>query len=161
MRTLLLMRHAKATHCPGYSDRQRPLKKSGRAAAASIAETLRKDGLRPDLILCSPSRRTRETAELVAEAFPTLPDQILIDDLYLASASEILSCIRTVPKEIGTLMLVGHNIGLEHLTQILAGPVGKAWHLSPGTLAIFTLDAGDWAQTDASCMSDPRLVRPD
>ena len=67
MKTLLLMRHAKSSWSePGLADHDRPLNKRGKQAAPEMGKLLRKEGLVPDLILCSTARRSRQTAEAVA-----------------------------------------------------------------------------------------------
>src|SRR3546814_14051373 len=66
MRELILLRHAHAEPpAAGQSDLDRPLSAEGNAEAEAAGRWLREQRLVPDLALCSPSRRTRETLESV------------------------------------------------------------------------------------------------
>ena len=70
-RQLMLLRHAKAElGGPGMTDFERPLAGRGRKAAARMGRYLAENGLAPDLVLCSPARRTRETWEIASAALP-------------------------------------------------------------------------------------------
>jgi phosphohistidine phosphatase len=119
MRRLLLLRHAKAERTrPGGRDRDRRLTDVGRADAARIGAYLDHHGLVPDRILVSPASRSRETWELAAAAFaPPLPEYD--ERLYEASASDLLEVIRATEPPVGTLLVVGHNPGLEELAHRL------------------------------------------
>ena len=73
----------------------------------------------PDLILSSTSRRTAQTAELLTETFSAQRIDYL-EALYLAEPELILSVIRLAPDKMTSVMVVGHNPGLEHLAALLA-----------------------------------------
>ena len=67
---LVLVRHAKASSDdPRLADAERPLTDRGRRDAAAVGRWLAARDLRPDLVLCSTSLRTRQTwaAALAAE----------------------------------------------------------------------------------------------
>jgi len=74
----------------------------------------------PDLILSSTARRTVETTDLVAERLPKTRPVEHVETLYLAEASEILSIVRAVSDTVKTLMVVGHNPGMEQLAALLS-----------------------------------------
>ena len=66
MRYLHVLRHAKSSwDDPGLEDHERPLAPRGRKAGKRLAKHLRREGIQPELVLCSSSRRTRETLELI------------------------------------------------------------------------------------------------
>ena len=86
-----------------------------------MGELLREYGLIPDVVLSSDAVRARLTAEAVAEA-ARYPGEILLDrHLYLAGPADILSRLRTVQENAATVMIVGHNPGLEKLVEQLTG----------------------------------------
>ncbi len=117
---LLLVRHAKSSWDePATPDRDRPLAKRGRSAAARLGAHLRSSGLLPDLVLCSSALRTRRTLELLG-----LPDthERFEDRLYGASDREILACIREMAGASRTLLVIGHNPGMQDLAVELVGP---------------------------------------
>jgi phosphohistidine phosphatase len=120
-KTLWLLRHAKAVIAESdMDDFDRPLERRGRDAAARIGRHLARRGLRPDLVLCSPSARTRETLELVADALGGEIQTQYAGELYLAEASDLLGCLEKVTDDAGSVMLVGHNPGIAELAAELA-----------------------------------------
>lgn len=120
-RRLIVLRHAKSAWPAGVADQDRPLGPRGLRDAPAAGRFLAESGLLPDLALCSPARRARHTWELaVAELdgpVPTRHDP----RLYGADAPGLLAVLHGVPDEVVTLILVGHNPGLEELVPRLAG----------------------------------------
>jgi phosphohistidine phosphatase len=87
MNELYLLRHAKAVpQEEGGADRDRPLEQRGRRAAQAVAQWIAEHRLEPQLVLCSPALRTRQTLDIVAAAFPRPPKIVMDDGLYLAGA---------------------------------------------------------------------------
>jgi phosphohistidine phosphatase len=119
-RTLILLRHAKSDWSAGGSDHERPLNERGERDAPLTGQWLAAIGRVPDYVACSTARRTRETYALVAEAFDGSPTVVFPDELYGASAGEMLEVIRAVPAEVGTLLVVSHNPGTHGLASVLA-----------------------------------------
>ncbi len=117
---LTLLRHAKAVNAlPGMDDHARMLNGRGRAAAAQVGiETV---GARPDLVLCSDAVRTRETWEILCQAWVILPQVQFEAALYLAEADALLARLRQIAPDIGHVWLIGHNPGLEQLASALSG----------------------------------------
>lgn len=115
MKTLYLLRHAKSSwDDPNLEDFQRPLNKRGRKAAKLMAEYFRRSGIQPQLVLCSPARRTRQTFELLA---PVLGDaRVTFDErIYEASRQTLVARIAELPPLPAEVLLIGHNPGLERL----------------------------------------------
>ena len=115
------MRHAHA-EWPGYSgeDFDRPLTPRGLADAAAAARAMRAAGHVPDLLLASPARRTRQTAEVVV-ATMELPSSVLrfVDSLYNGTASTLARELQRASSA-GLVLLVAHNPGISALAQKLA-----------------------------------------
>jgi phosphohistidine phosphatase SixA len=108
---LLLLRHAKSSwDAPDLADRERPLAVRGRRAAARRGAWIAERRLRIDRVLCSPSRRTRETLALLA-LDPAIPVKF-VDWLYLASARTLLARLRRLPKSVRSVLVIGHDPGL-------------------------------------------------
>ena len=123
IRTLLLLRHAKSSWSdPDLPDFQRPLSKRGREAAPSMGREMRRRGWLPDLALVSTAVRTRQTWQLVAAELDAPIPTRFEASIYEAPATDILEVIRTVPDDVRTLLVVGHNPGLEDAAAIIAGP---------------------------------------
>ena len=145
MKRLLLIRHAKSSwDDPALADRDRPLAPRGRKAAERIAEHLGGSDATIDLVLCSSSRRTRETLQRLSAAFGEA--EVLVEDaLYGASAGDLLDRLHDVPDIVGGVAVVGHNPGIQDLTIELArdGPhVGRALKKFPtAAVAVLEFDA--------------------
>jgi phosphohistidine phosphatase len=121
MNRLYLLRHAKSSwDDPTLADHDRPLAARGRRAAKVMAEYVRREGISPELVLCSPSRRTRQTLTLIAPSLGESTHAEIKPELYAASADDLLEALHEVPDEVGSAMLIGHNPGIQDLTLSLA-----------------------------------------
>jgi phosphohistidine phosphatase len=119
-KTVILLRHAKsAWDDPSAADIDRPLNERGRRDAPRMGRWLVGNGLEPDQVLCSTAVRTRETWDLIAPCFRSAPPVSYRKSLYLAEPPTLLAEIRRVPAATRTLLLLGHNPGLELLAQVL------------------------------------------
>ncbi len=117
-RRLILLRHAKSEHPLGTPDRERGLNPRGRKDAAKMGHYLAHHDLVPDLAVVSDSIRTRETWDLLTAELPAVPVRFE-ERIYEASPETILAVISAVEAKIKTLMILGHNPGLEDLSQVL------------------------------------------
>lgn len=118
---LFVMRHAKSSwDDPGLDDHERPLAPRGRRTVKLLAEHVRESGIEPAQILCSPSRRTRETLEGIAPG----GEAMIESELYSASASEILARLHDVPDGVDSVMVIGHNPAMQTLVLRLTGGNG-------------------------------------
>jgi phosphohistidine phosphatase len=142
MKTLLVLRHAKSSwDDPALDDHERPLNQRGRRDAPRMGELVREFGLTPDVVLSSDAVRARLTAEAVAEAARYAGEIRLHPHLYLAGPAEILSLLPAVPENAETVMIVGHNPGLEQLVEQLTG---ERQDLPTAALAQIRLPLHQW-----------------
>ncbi|MEU2390264.1 histidine phosphatase family protein [Streptomyces sp. NPDC007369] len=121
MPDLVILRHAKSAWPQGVPDRERPLGPRGLRDAPAAGRLLARTALLPDLVLCSPARRTRQTWELAAAELPGRPPVRFAPRLYGADAEDLLDAVRDTPAEVARLLLIGHNPGLQELILLLAG----------------------------------------
>ena len=122
MKTLLVLRHAKSSwNDPALDDHERPLNERGRRDAPRMGELVQEYGLLPDVVISSDAVRAQLTAETVAEAAGYAGEILLDQRLYLASPAEIIQVLRTMREDAETIMIVGHNPGLEELVERLTG----------------------------------------
>lgn len=150
MRRLLLLRHAKSDWPDGISDPDRPLSERGIRDAPRMGAYMAEKGLLPGLALISPARRTQDTWELVASAFNTAHTARIESLLYAAPARTILEVVRTAPAPVETLLVVGHNPGLEMLARSFAASgdsdairrIGKKYPTAG--LSVIELPIDDW-----------------
>jgi len=154
---LYVLRHAKSSwDDPGLEDRERPLNGRGRKAAQQIGEHLRKEGIEPELVLCSSARRTQETLERVDPA----GEHVIEDDLYGASAGDWIERLKRVTPETGSAMVIGHNPSLQMLVVALGGPDPVVRDKFPtGALATLTFDCA-WSELQPGAAALASLVRP-
>jgi phosphohistidine phosphatase len=121
MLRLMLLRHAKSSWpSSGMQDAARPLSERGKAAARLMGAYMAHHSLIPDRVLCSSARRTRETlAGITTEEWPGNMDVIFDQRLYEATPQSILSVIRIQDKAAHTLLVIGHNPGLQEAAELL------------------------------------------
>lgn len=125
MRRLILLRHAKSDWPEGVRDEERPLAPRGRAAAPRIGADIARNGPVPARTVVSPARRTQETWDLVRGALGTVEAETDAR-IYDASAKTLLAVIRELPDAAETVLLVGHNPGVQDLARHLIGQGERA-----------------------------------
>lgn len=166
MRRLLLLRHAKSDWPDGVADPERPLGARGRADAPRMGAYMAAENLIPDHVLVSPARRTRETWELVGAALPQVVEMASEPRLYEASAARLVAVLREQPRAVHTLMLVGHNPGLQDLSDLLvaSGPIRPIEQMAEkfptGALAVIDIPVDDWAELAPASGRLDRFVTP-
>ena len=146
-RTLLLMRHGKSSWKEkGLADEKRPLKKRGEEAAAMVGKTLKVSEIVPDLILSSPAKRAKNTAEIVAKESNFSHKVELVESFYMGEPSDYVARLKKVPKDVKRVLVVGHNPGLEAFLQMLDGHISA---MPTGSLAVIKLDLHSWSDFSA------------
>jgi phosphohistidine phosphatase len=115
-RRLLLLRHAKSSwEHAGPGDHDRPLAPRGHRAVGKLRRHLAALDVAPDLVLCSTARRTVETWQGIAPAFPEAVPVEIAAELYGATAGELCERVRRSPAAAQCVLVVAHNPGLEDL----------------------------------------------
>lgn len=122
MKRIYLLRHAKSSRDdPTIEDFDRPLAPRGARDCRTMGRVLAEAGIAPELILCSAARRTRDTLDGV---FPTPPEgsEVKIEKrLYLADGEHLLRRLERLDDNIETVLVIGHNPGLQELGLRLGG----------------------------------------
>ena len=149
-RRLILLRHAKSDW-PDVPDRDRPLAKRGKRDAPVVGRWLHDQGYRPEIVICSAARRTRETWDLVAPELGGSPSVTFEPRAYAASALTLLYLVRELPAGCHAALLIGHNPGVSELASTLIEGSGDDTPGAPGlrfpTAAVAVLEfSGDWAE---------------
>jgi phosphohistidine phosphatase len=164
---LYVLRHAKSSWDDhAAADHERPLSERGRRAVRVIAAYMKAKAIEPELVLCSTARRTRETLEGLG-----LGSTVLVEHrLYGASADDLIERLRSLPAELRSVMLVGHNPALQMLVLRLAAGGWSGGERAEGleeirrklpTGALVTLETTDeWAQLDVGSAELVDYVRP-
>jgi len=139
--TLILLRHAKSDWSGDEADVARPLAGRGRRQAPGAGCWLAANIAGIDEAVVSPAVRARSTWELVAAELDVAPPARVDDRVYAASDRELLVVVRELPDQAVTVVLVGHNPGLEDLAVLLTG---EAVRMPTSALAVISL-RGSWS----------------
>lgn len=163
LKTFVICRHAKADYPVGVADIDRPLKERGRRDAKNLGELLAEHEFEPDVILCSPATRARETAEIVAEAIDYEEEIDVRREIYFDGKSEINALLTGLPSDVQKVMVFGHNPVITELVQHWL-QAQHLYDLPTCAMACFESRAVDWAQispynTSLRWLLVPRLSR--
>ncbi len=143
MKTLLIVRHAKTERDHPAGDQARGLTERGTHDATALGRLLHRQIGPPAHIVTSAARRAVQTATLIATVCAATDRLHLDPALYLADLDDLLGILRRLPDSAATVVLVGHNPGLEALVPALTGDPAR--HLQPAGLAHLTLPVDRWA----------------
>jgi phosphohistidine phosphatase len=155
-RILILLRHAKSDWSGNENDIERPLNRRGRQQAPLAGHWLSDSFENIDLALISPATRALQTWELASAQFQRTPPTRIDDRIYAASADELLDVVRTVPDDVNTVVLVGHNPGIENLVVLLTG---QSASMPTSAIAVIGWD-GSWAATGSATATVQASGRP-
>ena len=131
-----------------------------------MAEHTRSAALRPELVLCSSARRTRETLEVLRPALGEEVEVLVEDGLYGAGAGRLLDRLHRIPAAVDSVLLIGHNPGLHDLALELTGDGEEdavdmlRVKLPTGALAQLDVNVTDWSQLAPGQAYLARLVVP-
>jgi phosphohistidine phosphatase len=164
VRRVYLLRHAKSSwDDPALSDHDRPLAPRGRRAAASLARYLKKERIRPELVLCSSSVRTQQTLDGIRPALGKKARVEIEDGLYAASEAVLLERLRSTAGEVESVLVIAHNPGTQDLAVSLVGRgegLGRLHEKFPtGALAALAF-SGPWADLAPATCELERYVLP-
>jgi phosphohistidine phosphatase len=143
-RSLVLLCHAKSDWSGSVPDIDRPLAERGRAQAPLAGRWLAGHADRIDLAVVSPAKRARETWDLVSAQLEPAPPARLDERVYAASAGRLLDVARDASDDVRTMLMVGHNPGMEELASLLADE-----DVIMRTAGIAVIDVnGPWSELD-------------
>jgi phosphohistidine phosphatase len=172
MRTLGLFRHAKSDwNDARLRDFDRPLNQRGRTGAGLMGLHIRDYGVLWRRIIASPAVRVTQTVELAAEAAGQTPPLNWDRRIYLASSPTLMELLREQDGEHGqgpgTILMVGHNPGLEDLIFDLVPDDGSSplrdsveVKFPTAAFAVLELDIDAWRDIEDGCARLVHLMRP-
>lgn len=168
MKTLGLFRHAKSDwNDARLRDFDRPLNKRGRKGAAIMGKHIREYGRKWDRIIASPAVRVTQTIELAAETAGSSPPVLWDRRIYLANSATLLDLLRDQEGDPASIIMVGHNPGLEDLIFDLVPDDGSSplrdiveEKFPTAAFAVLELDIGNWEDVEEGCARLVHLVRP-
>jgi phosphohistidine phosphatase len=128
-----------------------------------MGDHLRRTRIAPEVVLCSSARRAEETLERIAPYLADGTEVLIEQELYSASADDLLERLRRLPDTTGSALLVGHNPAVQELALTLAGAApGRAAierKYPTAALATFRFDAS-WSELDAGMADLVDFVTP-
>lgn len=167
MRKLYLLRHAKSSwDDPSMDDFDRPLTNRGRKNARQMAKFLAATRVRPAMALVSPARRSRTTFDAIEAKIEGVP-VAYEEGLYEAGRSQLLDRLHRLDDHLPSVMVVGHNPGLERLVHALCAGHGDAGALArlkekfpTCTLAVLDFPKAHWAELAPGTCRLVEFIRP-
>jgi phosphohistidine phosphatase len=168
MKILGLFRHAKSDwNDARLRDFDRPLNKRGRRGAAVVGRHIAEHGIAWERIIASPAVRVAQTIEIAAEASGGAPPINWDRRIYLASSATLLDILRDQEGDPASVIMVGHNPGLEDLIFELVPDDGSSplrdiveEKFPTATYAVLELEIDSWSQIEAGRGRLVHLVRP-
>jgi phosphohistidine phosphatase len=147
VKTLLLLRHGKAEWGAPVPDHDRTLRKRGRRDAARVGRFLAAEGLAPEWIWSSTAERAADTARRVVAGGDLGLAIEATEALYGAEADEILEIVAQSPDWAGTVLVVGHNPGMEEAAEALTR---RECAMATCSLAVIELAVEGWPELSSA-----------
>ncbi len=146
MKTLIFIRHSKSSwKNANLSDHERPLNKRGNNDARLISDFLSNIINTVDILHCSSSERTRETADYFIKKI-NFSNCIYDDDLYHISSDNLLKIIRDYNNDIDSLMMIAHNPGLTNFVNLMTDL--ELWNLPTTGMVAINFNVDSWEMID-------------
>ena len=121
-----------------------------------MGKVIKEKRLKPDLIISSPSKRTKQTIKLVLEASELGNEVEFEDRIYEASSEQLLTVLKE-QKKVDSILMVGHNPGMENLLTKLTG---EQEHFPTAALAAIDLNIEKWNAIAGGAGEMRWIVRP-
>ncbi len=168
MKLLGLFRHAKSDwHDARARDFDRGLNARGRQGAALMGRHIVEHGVPWQRIVASPAVRVTETIEIASgEVERTIPVQ-WDRRIYLASSVNLIDVLRETDDHISSVMMVGHNPGLEDVIFDLVPDDGTCplravveTKFPTAAFAVLECNIERWNDLHEGCAKLVHLMRP-
>lgn len=164
MKRLGLLRHAKSEWDDlSTRDFDRRLNAKGRRGAALMGEHIREHGPEFSVLLASPAERVKRTLEAALPEYDPVWDR----RIYLGSAEMLEDVLRDGGGDADSVLLVGHNPGIQDLIFDLVSPSDEnrlfdeaARKFPTASFAVLELDIESWADLRRECARLVHFTRP-
>lgn len=148
MKTLYLIRHGKTSWIQGQSDEQRVLDDSWKEASQKVGFFLKGKNIVLDSIISSPSKRTKETIQLITEEidfpFSQVEYKQEIYDTHMNGYEWALVCTMELENKYNTVFLIGHNFAISELASYLSDT--DIWNMPTCGVIALKFDIKDWSE---------------
>ena len=167
-KTLYLLRHAKSGwDDPVARDFDRPLNKRGEKAARTIGQWMASNGVTFEHVIASPAVRVIDTLDVLWAGYGRKIEPTWERRIYLASSATLLDVLREVSDEHDSVLMVGHNPGMEDIVFDLVADDGNSplrdeveVKYPTAALAQLEIDIDRWADIGRPVAHLKRFVRP-
>ena len=122
-----------------------------------MGEELRKLDLLPDLVVCSPALRARQTFKAFSRAAGLKTEPVYEKRIYEASEGQLYSLVRAFPESSRCVLMIGHNPGFENLVTLLTG---RSERMPTAALACIRLSVDAWKDVEEQKADLQWLLRP-
>jgi phosphohistidine phosphatase len=120
LKTLLIIRHAKAETSFTVNDFERPLNERGKSDALIMAKRVLEKNIVIDAFVASPAKRAKKTAELFCKAYNGKDgDIVFVSALYHAPAEIFYEVIKNLDDSFNTIAIFAHNPGVSYFVNKL------------------------------------------
>ena len=168
MKTLTLFRHGKSGwDSPVSRDFDRPINERGIKGSKLMGEHALGLGLGWDHVISSPAVRCTETLDCFWEGYGRILHPNWDRRIYLASGATLLDVVHDLPDEDATVLMCGHNPGLEDLALMLVRDTrGDTLRddleakFPTASLAELQFDEEKWSDIRSGCARLTRFIRP-
>ena len=168
MKTLGLFRHAKSDWQDARArDFDRPLNERGRKGAEAMGKHISELGMPWDRMIASPAVRCAQTIEVASQASGKMTNVRWDRRIYLASSAVLLDLLREQEGDPASIMMIGHNPGLEDLIFDLVPDDGSSPlrdivedKFPTATFAVIEINIDRWADADDKLGRLVHLTRP-
>ncbi len=142
-RKIYLIRHSYAEDSRGKRDVDRKLTLEGQSTVRALGRYLIKQNFDPDIILCSSSVRTMETAVNLVEELEMNEGAVeYMDVIYNASVRELLEVLNTISNEHKSVAIIGHNPTITFFGEYLSGSI--IGNMEPSGVVTIRVDKLKW-----------------
>jgi phosphohistidine phosphatase len=145
MKEVIFMRHGKSSWEYRVADQDRPLNQRGIDDAHLVGGVFAKTDQDVDRIYSSPANRALHTCMIVAKELGYQLQQVSIDAmLYDFSGDNVLSFLKGLDNELGSIMLFGHNHALTYVANALG--TKNIENVPTSGLVHIRFDIGHWKE---------------
>ncbi|MEP1032819.1 histidine phosphatase family protein [Ekhidna sp.] len=144
-RKIYLIRHSYAEGPNGKRDIDRTLTLEGQSMVRALGRHLINQNFNPDIILCSTSARTKETAVNLVEELGMNEGLIDYKDIiYNASVRELLEVLNEVSDEIKSVAIIGHNPTITFFGEYLSASI--IGNMEPSGVVTIKIEKLKWSE---------------
>lgn len=143
-KNLYLLRHGEAGQSMNIKDFERTLTERGADELRSLGIEMKQKGFLPELVYCSTSVRTRQTAGIFLEQVGYNGPVTYLEEIYEAPVNTLFNIVTNTEAKFRVILLIGHNPGISYLLDYLS--TNRRGNLAPGELVNIAFEDVRWSE---------------